>query len=297
MPPILFLQTTEISLKRVGAHRDLRVIEELEEVRSRMEQHAPGASEVAPDPPPLSPFLDARAISTFPYIERHEESVAVFKRPDGGELEEEFPETFGVDSLRVPSAPHESLPLDVNEASLDADGGPDLPEGVKKSGISVNCGGDGHEVAGTEIDECAAQRDRVLAYPVRTEDDLAAVRVHDRERTGSTAFNERPVDHDAQDAREVGRPRRRTIQPVSYDLLNLPRAVPTLSRELPHGVSLDEPAKEPDAPAMERVRGIAPDKRSTAGSAAPSARPGDGRSPPLNILSGTPWTPFFSPYC
>lgn len=137
----------------------------------------------------------------------------------------------------------------------------------------------------------------MLAYPIRAEDNLAEVSVHDCERTGPAAVDESAVNDDSEDVREISRPRRRTIQPVSDDLLDLPRAVPTLRRELSDGISLDEPVEEPGALSIEGIRGIAPDERATAGPAAQPTCSGNGRSPPLNVPSRTVRTSFFSPYC
>lgn len=88
MPPIPLLQTAEISFERISAHRDHRVIEELKEIRPRMEQHAPSAPQITADPPLLSLFFDPPAILALPSFEGGEEPVTVLERPDGDDSEE-----------------------------------------------------------------------------------------------------------------------------------------------------------------------------------------------------------------
>lgn len=146
------------------------------------------------------------------------------------------------------------------ETALDAESGPDLSEDAGKGRIPVDRGCDGHEATRTEIGEDVTESERMLAYPIRTEDDLASCGIHHHERTGLTTFDEGSIHDDVADMREVSRLRRRTIQPVSDDLLNLPRAVSTLERKLSDGVSFDEPAMEPNLLSMQGVRSIAPDE-------------------------------------
>lgn len=266
-------------------------------MRSCVEQHAPCASEVASDPSPLSLFLDTCSVSALPPVERGKEPVTVLERPDSDDREEELPESFGIAAFRLEPAPHESLSLDMHEAALNTDGGPDFPESAEKGGITVDRCRDGHEAARAEIGEDATENERVLVHPIRTEDDLVRSGIHDRESGGPATFDEGPVDYDAADMREIGRLCRRTIQPVSDDLLNLPRAAPTLGRELSDSVSLNEPAIEPDALSMEDIRGVLPHVRALARPTPPSLRPRRGPSAPLTVTVQTPRTPFFSPYC
>ena len=185
----------------------------------------------------------------------------------------------------------------MHETALDTDGRPDFSKGTGKGRISVNGSRHGHEATSTEVREGATECTRMLAYPVRTEDNCILPDVHDHERTGSATLDEGSINDDAEHVPEIGRLLRRTIQPVSDDTLYLPRAVPTLIRELSDRVSLDEPTIKPDALSMEDVRSITPDECSTARSAAPAMCSSGSRTPSFNVPPRTAQTSFFSAYC
>jgi hypothetical protein len=64
---------------------------------------------------------NACTVPFFPGIEAVDELIAIFAGPDLHDLEEDRPQDPGISPFGMPSAPGESLALDMHQAALDDD--------------------------------------------------------------------------------------------------------------------------------------------------------------------------------
>ena len=66
-------------------------------------------------------------VPMLPRLHLGEESLAVGSRVDGHDVEKQGAQMFGVRAFGIAPAPTQSLPLNMDQAALNPDGGPHEP--------------------------------------------------------------------------------------------------------------------------------------------------------------------------
>lgn len=185
------------------------------------------------------------AIPLFPRMNLGRESVALFPCANGHYPEKEFPQAFGVGSLGAPPAPRESLALNMYQAALQNNTGPEAAEQPVQMGVAVHCGALRRKPAAGEVGAKLPQASRPFGYPVGCVHQFVAPRLHRCEdslasRKAGSIQNEMPISG------KIHFRRGRMLQPIANNPANGRYAVTALIRYLPQRIPLPYPALKPD---------------------------------------------------
>lgn len=110
----------------------------MKHIRQCSYKHTSGSLDVAEDVSGFMPVIDHRAILAFPFDDSFKELITVCQCVNPGNLMEYLPQLTGVGSLREATAPGQPLALNVDQAPLNCDFRPELPEYLYHVGITVH---------------------------------------------------------------------------------------------------------------------------------------------------------------
>jgi len=237
----------------------------MEHIWQSSQEHASGPLNVAKHWPHLRPVAYLRAIPVFPSLEKPEKVVPFFGGADMGHLSKELPELPGIGGLREAAAPGQTLPLDMNQASLYYDTRPELPDCLHHMGIAIN-----REATRVQpLPRKAAKkgkelRIRALGDTVLTSHDHMTLRIHHGNKA-PWAMKKGPVEYDVL---ALLQPQnwfwRHLLQIVFKDAVKLCWAMFALLRQLPNRIPFNDPTSKPFLLSSVFGRIIAPAKRTPA---------------------------------
>jgi len=234
----------------------------MEHIWQSSQQHASGAFDIAEDLTVLRPASYLGAVFTFPIPNSIEKPLALCVAFNSCHLKEDLSQLSGIGRFGRSPAPRQSLPLDMDEASLDCDTRPELTQGIYNIGITINCkttraqpllhkrSKEGHELGL-----------RAFREGVSTGYDLGMLSIH-QGNEAARAVKESPVQDEVL-ALPQAKPRlwRRLFQIVVNHTIKLCRAVPALVRQLSNRITFSKPKPEPLPLSCAPCPGIAPAKR------------------------------------
>ena len=291
-----FLHSGEVSFHHVRAAGDRRVIEIVEEVRQRMEEHAPRTFQVTRNPAALGRLGERSTVACFPCQDVREEHVTFGVRLDPHDAQEECTEVLARGSLRIPPAPHEPLALHMDDAPLNRDAREDRTECPGETWIPVNGGTLWHQplISQTTEEGKEVRRDELM-HAVRTGEDLVSIAIHHREHARRTPFQERPIGNEVRSiVHGMCGHIRWTFQPFMDDALKFPPEVSTLYGELAERVPFLDPEQEPVLLASASRFRLPPRERSPADATLETLCARRGAPEATDIIRRTRWTSFFS---
>lgn len=135
---IVSFQSREVALKTVGSRWDTGVVQVMKHIGKSFEKHAARSFDVRKYSAALGSCLNQTPILFFPFNDASEKSVSFLCRTDPGHLDKDVSESLSISALRVASAPAEALALDMDQAPLDYNIWPQLPEHLDCLRIAVN---------------------------------------------------------------------------------------------------------------------------------------------------------------
>ncbi len=205
----------------------MHVVKIMKHVRQRSEQHASRTFQIAKDPTGFWGMSNEVAIAMFPCFNKREELGAFFTSVDMHHSKEEKPQMFCIGAFGKTATPTQSLTLNMDEAALNHDGCPLVPQGFDKVRITVN--GSAFWYYGTFC-ECmtqTAQRDWAFGDTRFSMHHGKVFSIH-HSKYSFALFEKCAVENQILDVRQQGRERWWTIQPIGDDALQRAYAVPTL---------------------------------------------------------------------
>ncbi len=110
----------------------------MEHIWQSSQKHDSGSFDIAEHLACLSPEAYLRAVSVFPISDRLQKVVPLGLAANVEHLEKDLSKLSGVSGLGVAPAPRQALPLNVDQASLDCDVRPELPEDFYYMGIAID---------------------------------------------------------------------------------------------------------------------------------------------------------------
>jgi len=244
----------------------------MEHIWQSSQEHTSGPLDVAKHWPRLRPVAYLGAVPVLPSLEKPEKVVPFFCGADMGHLSKELPELPGIGGLREAAAPGQTLPLDMNQASLYYDTGPELPDCLHNVRIAINRDGTRvqpipHKAAkkGKEL------RIRALGDTVLTSHDHMTLRIHHGNKA-PWAIKKGPVKYDVLALpQSQNRFWRHLLQIVVKDAVKLCRAMFALLRQLPNRIPFNDPTSEPFLLSSMFGRIIAPAERTPARATKPTS--------------------------
>ena len=265
----------------------------MEHIRQCSKEHTSSPFYVAEDVARLRPVTYLGAVLVLPFANEFKKRVSFFLGTDSGHLEEDPPELPGIRGLRDITAPNQSLPLNVDQATLHGHIRPKAPECVGQVRVAINS-----EAAWAQAplfqtpQEYPKLRTRAFRDSVLANHERMHLRIHQcHKATG--AMNKCSVQDEVLVSSQVrGGLRGRLLDVVINHTVQLSRAVPALTSQLPDRVAFDNPASEPLLFVGLSDFGITPTKRVPAPGAIPSL-------PTVSVMpvppgnAGTPGTVFF----
>ena len=110
----------------------------MEHIRQCSKEHTSSPFYVAEDVACLRPVTYLGAVLVLPFANEFKKRVSFFLGTDSGHLEEDPPELPGIRGLRDITAPNQSLPLNVDQATLHCHIRPKAPERVGQVRVAIN---------------------------------------------------------------------------------------------------------------------------------------------------------------
>ncbi len=110
----------------------------MEHIWQSSQKHASGSFDVAEYLARIRPEAYLGAISIFPISDRLQKVVPLGLAVNVEHLEEDLSELSSISSLGGIATPCQALPLNVDQASLDHDIRPELPENLCHVGVAIN---------------------------------------------------------------------------------------------------------------------------------------------------------------
>lgn len=251
----------------------------MEHIRQCSKEHTSSPFYVAEDVASLRLVTYLGAVLVLPFANEFKKRVSFFLGTNPGYLEEDIPQLSGIGGLGDIAAPDQSLSLDVDKAALHGDSRPEAPEYICQVRIAVNGEAEGTQAPLYQtLQEYPELRPRAFRDSILAGDKGMGLPIHQRNQAtramdkGSVQDEVLALPHD-----QYGLCRR-LLKVVIDHTVKLPRAVPTLTSQLPNRVALDDPTPEPLLFVGFPSPSIAPTERV----------PTPGTEPPLSAVSVMP---------
>lgn len=243
----------------------MKVIKVMEHVWQGTQKHAAGSFDIAKDLAGLRPGAYLHAIFAFPFVYRHKKLFPVCLAVNRSYLEKDFSQLSGIWSLGRGPAPGQSLPLNVDQASLHYDARPQLAQDVYYVRVAINCKAARPQAVlykrlkkGYQL-WLGVLRDRVLPHH-----DLVILGLHQGNQASRT-MQESPVQNEVLAFTQAQqRLRRRLFEIVVNHTVQLCRAVSALIGQLPDRIAFSHPQPEPLPLSCAPCGGIMPANRLSA---------------------------------
>lgn len=296
MLAVMVLESCKVSFETIGRRRNSGIVEVMKHMWQGFEQHAAGAYEIADHPAAFWDLRQFEAVATFPGTNGRNEGVSLNGGTNRCDSEEYFPQTLGVRARWIPTAPHQTLALNMHQAALDDDRRPQSPKYSDGLWVAVESTADRSQPIDLKrLEERRELPLRVFVYSILTADYLAQSSVHDRDEA-ATLIQESSIEDQV-----VGKVCLGwlwwSVEPMVYDTLQCRRAEPTDRPKLSHVESLGQPSLEPCTPVVKAFVDSLPVERPATFETPPSLPAIDVMTVPFDALAATPWTMFFSGSC
>ncbi len=191
-----------------------------------------------------------------------------------GKLQKDLPELSGVGGFGIAAAPGQSLPLNMHQASLHRNVGPQPAQNPNHRGIAIN--GEATWAKPTfqaRLQERRQLRLRALRDTVLPGNQRMGLGIQQSNQT-PWPMEECPVQNEVLDLAQVQRRLwRRLSQIVTDHSMKLARAIAALAGQLPDRIAFDKPTPEPFllSPTLDWF--VAPAERSPAADTKPPLHP------------------------
>ena len=244
----------------------------MEHIRQSSQKHASGTFDVAEDITGLRPTVYLGPVFVLPLPYKLEKLIPVCLGANPGHAEEDIPELSCIGGFGDITTPDQPLPLDVDQATLHGNTGPEAPEHVRQVRVAINSETNGAQAPLYQaFQKNPKLRFRALGDSILANDKRMGLRIHQRNKA-ARAMDKRPVQYEVLALPQARDRLCRCLCQISVDhAVQLPRAVPALIDQLPNRVAFDDPTPEPFLFVGLSGPGIAPTKRA----------PAPGTEPPL----------------
>lgn len=209
------------------------------------QKHAPGSLDIAEDMPVFALVTDLSTILSLPVSDSFDKLVPVRQVMNPGNLKKYLPEPSSVGSPGRCAAPGQTLPLYMNQTSLDNGAWPKLSEHSNDVGIAVH--GKTARAQSSRyqrLKELQQLRFRILTYTVLSGYKHMGTSIHQGNKTERTAQESAVKDEMLALLQAQRRRWRWLFQLVAYHFVKLSRTVLTLAHQLSYRVTFDNPQSE-----------------------------------------------------
>src|SRR5215470_10282020 len=211
---------------------------------------------------------------------------------DGHDFKKKCSEAFSVSTFGIAPAPHESLPLNMNQTALNQDSWPQYAQDPHQMGIAVYRSTVSNQATLFEMRTKGVEVAGSFGHLSGPVDNRAALGLHG----GKDPFalvEEGSVQKKMAMSCQFDCASWRTFEPMLDDASYRADAVTALSCELSHGVALNNPALEPDPLTQSFVESVFPNESPTAHTTTKALLALRAFSMLPNLCTGTMRTMFF----
>jgi hypothetical protein len=218
----------------------------MEHIRQCSKEHAPSPFDIAEDIAGLGSVAYLGAIFVFPFLDESEKLLPLCMGVNPGHSEEYVPKLPSIGGLGEVAAPHQSLPLDVDQTALHSNAAPEAPEHVGYVRVAINGEATGAQAEINQpLEEYPELRPQAFRDAVLTSDQHMGLRIHQGNKT-TRAMNEGPIQNEVVAFTQAQNgPRRRLLKAAVDHAVKLPRAMPALIGQLPDRIAFNDPTPEP----------------------------------------------------
>ena len=245
MSCVVVFESPKVSLGGIGCGRDARAGDVLEHVGQSFDEHRSSGPEIAPNPLTRASIEEWGSIDAIPSRPVSEESSSVHVVEHLQYASEQRPQLLGIDAFGIGAAPALSLPLDMQQTSLNHDAGPGGAERAFELWISIDGSRDRTQTATLQL--AAHIQHSPLAFFDTEESRDHSVRgsIDEHHDPDPPAVQEGPVHHNMPMTRQIPLFGRRVTEPIPDDAAHLPCTQAALFAQLTDRVPTTDPAREP----------------------------------------------------
>ena len=243
----------------------------MEHVGQGPQEHAASPLDVAEDRAFFRLLGQPGAIAGFPGRPKSSKLILVSGCLNMRDLQKDSSELSGVRGLGMTAAPREALPLNMDQASLHGNIGPEFAKDPHHSRIAIN--GEAARAQATLpelLQESRELRLRALRDTIAASNEPMRFGVHHGNKASWPAQKSPVQDQMLVLSRVQSRLRGRLRQVIADHLMESPWAMATLARQLPDHIAFNKPTPEPFPLSSALGCFITPPKRAPAPDTKPS---------------------------
>ncbi len=231
----------------------------MKHIRQSSQKHASGSLYITKYAAGFRPIANLGTVSAFPFLDVQKELLPLCLVLNRGHLEKDFSQLSSIRRFGECSAPGQSLPLNVDNAALHRDTGPEFVQNAYHGGVTVYSKATGAQAVPNEtIKETCELGLGIFRQRILSSHNMAVLSLHQRNETAGTV-KECAVQRKVLASLKFQRGMWRALfQIVINHAIKLCRAMFTLTRQLPDRITLRDPKPEPLALSCASCRWITP---------------------------------------